>query len=627
MLKVAIISDMHLGFSHDGKEDDSFDNFEQALGLALKENPQMILLVGDIFHDRIPKQEVMGKALELFSKVNKAYKTFPKIVKRIKGKQAENTSETIPPVVAIWGTHEMRHFGGTNPVQVLEKAGLLKCLHAESILVESGAEKVGIHGMSGVPEAHAKEAISFWAPQPFTECYNLLMVHQNIKELMPMVEHSLSFSDLPKDFITFCGHIHNTSQHRHPASKNPIIIVGSTVMTQMQKIEAETKKGLYILELSSDKCDLKFIPIKTRPFFYETISIENKKPIDILQELDLRLAHYTRSSEMKPAVRIVLEGRLAEGFKPEDLNISKLNSDYSDKLILSIEKSKITAYDFEEHSKLLSEIREKKLSIDEIGVEMLMRNLKLGISSAKLSMIFHLLAEGNMEFAEDAIDSKYEPAILEEAKPEARPEVRPALLPIINMPVPSANELKQKSFVIQTMPAPAPTPLLAPVHVQKPRPTADPETERLAETGLSALGFGGRGGGSNLSQRSAIPARAGPAPASQSQPKILTSSGELQAGMAESGLSMLGRSDKKPIAAIRLKIEPGGKTIAIDPLKRAPVPEKQSLARTYMQDLKTKYSVPSSPVPVPRRQSIDDMDFVPKKKPAFDVNKWLNKEL
>ncbi|MEK6807721.1 MAG: metallophosphoesterase [Nanoarchaeota archaeon] len=628
MLKLAIISDMHLGFSLNGTDDDSFDNFEQALGLALGENPQMILLGGDIFHDRIPKQEVMGKALELFSKANKAYKNFPKITKQIKGKQAENTSETIPPIVAIWGTHELRHFGGTNPVQVLEKAGLLKCLHAESILVESGGEKVGIHGLSGVPEAHAKEAMALWAPQPFTDCYNILLVHQNIKELMPMVEHALSFSDLPKDFITFCGHIHNTSQHRHPASKNPIIVVGSTVMTQMQKIESETKKGFYILELSSGKCDLKFFPIKTRPFFYETISIDGKKPMEILQELDLKLAHFTRSADMKPAVRIVLEGRLADGFKPEDLNISKLNLDYEDKLILSIEKSKITASDFEAHSKLLSEIREKKLSVDEIGIEMLLRNLKLGISPAKLSTIFHLLAEGNMEFAEDAIDSKYEPAILEETKPEAKPEARPALLPIISKPVPSANDLKQKSFAIQLMPAQVRAP--EPVQVQKSGPAPDPETERLAETGLSALGFGS-GGGSKSSARPASPSRASPTPAQQQgQPKkMLTSSGELLPGIAESGLSMLGRSDKKPVAAIRLKTEPGGKPVTIDYMKRAPVQEKQSLAQKYMQDLKAKYAGPSAlaPAPAPRRQNIDDMDFEPRKKPAFDVTKWLNKEL
>ena len=61
MLKVAVISDTHLGFAYGTeRQEDSFINFEQAFNNAVREQPQAILLGGDIFHDRIPKQEILG---------------------------------------------------------------------------------------------------------------------------------------------------------------------------------------------------------------------------------------------------------------------------------------------------------------------------------------------------------------------------------------------------------------------------------------------------------------------------------------------------------------------------------------------------------------------------------------
>ena len=274
MLKIAILSDPHLGFgAGTERSEDAFNQFEQALKAAIKEEPQpqFILLCGDIFHDKIPRQEILGKAIDLFTKANKMLRTKPQILRRIKNNNSETVKDFIPPIIAIWGTHEKRHSDSTNPVQILEKAGLLYCLHAESILVECGYDKIGIHGLSGMPEASAKDALKSWNPKPFTEGQNIMLLHQNLKEAMPPVDFALEFSDLPKDFITFFGHIHNTSQHLHPVSKKPITIVGSTVATQLQKIEAETSKGYYIIEFGREKYDIKFVPIRTRPFYYKTI--------------------------------------------------------------------------------------------------------------------------------------------------------------------------------------------------------------------------------------------------------------------------------------------------------------------------------------------------------------------
>ena len=151
MLKIAVISDTHLGFAYGttrGK--DAFENCKQAFKKALNKQANLILIPGDIFHQKIPRQEVLGEAIELFSSVKKSMKAIKlKTIKKTKEKQV---NKLIPPIITIYGTHERRHSDSTNPVHLLEKAGLLYNLHEESILLEIDGDEIGIHGLSGVPE-------------------------------------------------------------------------------------------------------------------------------------------------------------------------------------------------------------------------------------------------------------------------------------------------------------------------------------------------------------------------------------------------------------------------------------------------------------------------------------------
>ena len=598
MLKVAILSDPHLGFgAGTERENDAFNNFELALRSAIKEEPQpqVILLCGDIFHDKIPRQEVLGKAIELFAKANKQLRAKPQILKRIKNNNLDIVKDFIPPIIAIWGTHEKRHSESTNPVQILEKAGLLYCLHAESILVECGYDKLGVHGLSGVPEPYARDALKSWNPKPFTEGQNILMLHQNIKEAMPPVDYALEFADLPKDFITLCGHIHNTATFEHPASKRPIIVVGSTVSTQLQKIESQTPKGYYIIEFGREKYGVKFVPIRTRPFFYENLTINSKKPVEVLFEIDRAISknlkdHIFVEGE-KPIIRVKLEGRLADGFRLEDLNLNKVFSDFNQKAILSLDKSSLETIDSAQHSKFLEEIREKKLSIDEIGLEILLKNLKLEINPEKLSMIFNLLANEDLEQAENAIDGRFE--VRQEIKTEyTSPE--PELPQEIVTPQPQ-TEVQQPVNPEQVVRPATPQTQSTPA-----RTAPDPTTLHLAESGLSMLGTG------NGVRSSPRPAPARPAAPVQQAPARRAVDPETKR-LAESGLSMLGSSDHKAKPTIRVKEAPGAKTI-------------QKIAGQ-------PHAKPVGQAPPPRRWKLGDEDeIIVAKKSTFSLKKFLNKE-
>jgi DNA repair exonuclease SbcCD nuclease subunit len=606
MLKVAVLSDPHLGFGiGTERENDAFNNFEQALRAAIKEEPQphVVLLCGDIFHDKIPRQEVLGKAIELFAKANKQLKTRPQILKRVKGGNTEIIKDFIPPIIAIWGTHEKRHSESTNPVQILEKAGLLYCLHAESILVECGYDKIGIHGLSGVPEPYAREALKSWNPKPFTECNNILMLHQNIKEAMPPVDYALEFADLPKDFITLCGHIHNTSRFEHPASKKPIIIVGSTVSTQLQKAEAETPKGYYVFEFGRERYDIKFVPIRTRPFFYETLTIKYQKPVEVLFEINNKISEILKSQIFiegeKPIIRIKLGGSLAEGFKLEDLNLGRVLSEYEQKVILSVDKSSLEAIDSAQHSKILEDLRDRKLSIDDIGMGILAKNLKLNVNPEKLSAIFNLLAEEELEQAENAIEGKFESrtepqeTYVTPEQPFSQNVDEKSGSSLCSEPtVEPETEVQQSVAQEQAQPQMPAAPA---------RSVPDPTTLHLAESGLSMLGTGS---GVRSSPR---PTTSRPAAAPVQQAPARRGADPETKRLAESGLSILGSSDHKAKPVIRVKEAPGANTI-------------QKIAGQ-------PHAKPVGQAPPPRRWRLgDDDEIIVAKKSTFNLKKFLNKD-
>jgi len=396
MLKLAVLSDLHLGFAYGTERgEDAFVNAERAFSVALREEPNLILIPGDIFHDKIPRPEVLARAIELFTKVNKSMKTKPILLKK---------KQLIPPIICIWGTHERRHADSINPVQILEKAGLVYCLHKESALIEAGYDKIGIHGLSGTPEAYVIDELKNWQAEPFAGAPNVFMIHQNFKELLP-IDEALGYKDLPKGFDLFMlGHIHWSLEAKHPLYNTPIIVPGSTVSTQLTKIESQKPKGIYIVELGRQKGNINFVPIKTRPLLYEKLNVAGQRPneisVSIMQKINECLR---RQYDQKPILRIKLEGILAEGFSPADLNLNSIMKDYRDKIILSIDRSKVTSTSLEKQSKLLAELKAKKLSIDQLGLELLKSNLKIELDPGKLEAIFNFLAEGELDKVEELI--------------------------------------------------------------------------------------------------------------------------------------------------------------------------------------------------------------------------------
>jgi DNA repair exonuclease SbcCD nuclease subunit len=392
-MKIAVLSDFHFGFAYSPElEEDSFENADEAMEKALKAD--LILILGDIFDSRLPKTQTWAKAMKIlvkpFLEENRGIKLLDS-TKEIK-KVSKRTLDHLP-VIAIHGTHERRGKGELNAVEVLENAGLLIHLHCQTVVFEKNGIKVAIHGMSGVPERFAKDLLKQWNPQPLKDCFNILLLHQSIDPYIysPLEPPSISVSDLPKGFdLIIDGHVHQHNQDK--INNTTLLFPGSTLVTQFEKAESEVEKGIYFIDLE-EKIKIEFIPLeKNRKFFYEEVQLSDKTK----EEIEKKIEEILKNNFAKPPIiRLRIYGK---GIEISDQELRNIEKKFSGKAIV------IFAKDFEspeiaKKTEFLRALREQKLSVEDMGMEIFRKNLEeLGFSSSfDFDHVFRMLSEGEIE--------------------------------------------------------------------------------------------------------------------------------------------------------------------------------------------------------------------------------------
>ncbi len=352
-MKVAILGDFHFGY--DRFYDDSFIQAESAL-LKAQELADLIIVAGDIFDSRTPKQEAIARAFEVFGRVHKK-------------------------IIVIPGTHERRPQGFTNPVDLLCKAGFAESCHAKAVVFEKDGERVAVYGLAGVPEEYAKAAIERLAPRPVEGAFNIFMFHQNLKEIMPVVEHGLFLEDLPDGFDLYVnGHIHKNYELEKGGKH--LLIPGSTVMTQVR--DEEKEKGFYVYDTGTRS--FVYVTIVTRPFVHRTLTI-GKETLNIEQALINELS--TIDLSKKPIVRIDVETDGAIDTTP----INALKSSYSEKCHLIIGFSKESGEDaFND----LDSIGQQNVSIRERGMFILREALgRKNVDISNVEELFDIMCDAD----------------------------------------------------------------------------------------------------------------------------------------------------------------------------------------------------------------------------------------
>ncbi len=410
-MKVAVISDLHLGTKWGTKrEQDSFEQAREAFERALELGAQLILVPGDIFELRIPRQEMWAKAMRILSLPLARGRGRLKLMDTID----KNPDDISPvalqgvPIVGLHGNHERRSMGLVNPIQALEAAGLLMYLHHNTLVFETPAGKVAVHGMSNVPERHARDVLNTWNPKPVEGALNILMLHQSLGQyVFSDEEHpTIDISDLPPGFdLYLCGHMHYHEEEE--VHGRPLLFPGSTVRTQLLPIEAERAKGFYILELGKE-ISYDFVELRSvRDFFYEErafdgagISQLNAWIRSKVQEL---LEKPRRNPDKTPLIRFRLRGSLAKDTSRSEFDTEALEEEFGEKAIVKISKGELTAPGLEEKIRFLRELRERRLSIEDMAMELLDSNLReVGYDQIfDVRALYGLLVE---EKIDDALD-------------------------------------------------------------------------------------------------------------------------------------------------------------------------------------------------------------------------------
>ncbi|MGC9157189.1 MAG: DNA repair exonuclease [Candidatus Micrarchaeia archaeon] len=359
-MKIGIVSDFHLGYER--FRQDAYLQAKEALEKA-SEEADMLLVPGDIFDNRAPKPDVIAEGISLFKELaEKEWKA--KVVEYM----GPGKAYTSLPIVVIPGTHERRAVGELNPVSLLALAGLAVDASDAVVVVEKGGERVAVRGIGGIAEERLREYLSSSEFKPVENAFNILMFHQSLYELMPFSKDYISFEDLPKGYDLYvCGHIHNRVEDK--VHGKPLLIPGSTVLTQLKEVEQEPK-GFYLFDTLAGKAE--FRPINTRRFVVVKVDVSSKEPGELMEEIERKVAE--KIGEDKPIISVVLQGRLRKGIRLGDLPLVKIQREFEGKASVEISGNGI-----DEATAIADEFAAGKLegvSVKEFGMGIFLKKLQ-----------------------------------------------------------------------------------------------------------------------------------------------------------------------------------------------------------------------------------------------------------
>ena len=395
-MKIAVISDSHLGFGYGTeKENDSFAQFDEAMGRAIAEKVDLILLPGDIFDSRVPRQEVWAKALTIFQKPLLAGKNGVKLVQKINKQDISPIVFSGIPVIAIHGTHERRGAHTINPVEMLEKAGFLIHLHFSGVVFEKGGERVCIQGISAVPESYAKQEFAKFKLAPVVGAKNILMLHQSIAGQVCSEDEQpiLRLEDLPDGFDLYIdGHIHAKTML---LGRKKVLLPGSTIITQQKKNEAGNKKGFHIIDTNG--WGMNFYALQTqRPFYYVELNFQKAGVSDVVKRARERIGEIaSKGGKNKPLIFIKLLGDLEQGKEASNVREDQISKGFNAFVTVSNE---LQAEDFRKKIERLRERQQKRMSVDDMGMELLKKALVgTKIENLPIDELIDELASGNTD--------------------------------------------------------------------------------------------------------------------------------------------------------------------------------------------------------------------------------------
>jgi len=270
-MKILITSDNHLGYKETDtiRKNDSFITFDEVLQIGVSNNVDLILQVGDLFHDNRPSRYCINRTINI-------------IRKNIVDECIEN--ENIPslatyklkiPFLCIHGNHDDP--SGLNKIStldILHSAGLVNYIGKDSILCDYVQyNNIRIYGVGYVKGKNVTDIFKKIEYKDLTtDFFNILLVHQN---RVPRNKDYLCPTSVPDSFnMLIYGHEHDPVIIRN---KTFLLQCGSTIRTSLCEAECN-QKFCYIFETGINVLN-KIKLNSIRPFIMEDTNLYEEKEL------------------------------------------------------------------------------------------------------------------------------------------------------------------------------------------------------------------------------------------------------------------------------------------------------------------------------------------------------------
>ncbi|KAI0006679.1 DNA repair exonuclease [Xylariaceae sp. FL0662B] len=305
-IRILVATDSHVGYEErdQTRGDDSWKSFDEVMNLARKEDVDMVLLGGDLFHDNKPSRKSMFQVMRSLRKnclgmkpcelqfLSDANEVFNGAFGHVNYEDPDINISI--PVFSIHGNHDDPSGPGNFcSLDLLQVAGLVNYfgrvpqadnIETKPVLLQKGQTKLALYGISNVRDERMfrnfrDHNVKWFRPNQQTgDWFNLLTVHQN--HHAHTATGYLPENMLPEwlDLVVW-GHEHECKidPAHNPETGFHVMQPGSSVATSLVPGEAEAKHVAVVSitgkEFSVEKHRLKTV----RPFMTGEIVLASDK--------------------------------------------------------------------------------------------------------------------------------------------------------------------------------------------------------------------------------------------------------------------------------------------------------------------------------------------------------------
>ena len=281
-MKIAVISDLHLGFRQYGsieREKDFYNQFHKVCKEISKQNPNMVIIAGDLFDKPNPSPEAINAYREEIGNIS------TDIICSIKGNHTMLLRDNHYSIDEFFGEEEFEGYYYLDNSSITTHDYALQSPYDMEFSKYINKQNIQVDGITYRNNSSIEEFIETQKKmsKKTSGDYKILVVHQSFKEFCGFTGEELSIEDInysPYNVI-ICGHIHSRL-HTKLSDGTWFIQPGSIERMNTTEALDEQKNGKGFYLIDTCKNNIEFHPVECdRKFFLGDINLNSEEDLKI----------------------------------------------------------------------------------------------------------------------------------------------------------------------------------------------------------------------------------------------------------------------------------------------------------------------------------------------------------